>query len=350
MSNATFSPLPNAPYKGNKFHHTKRVEIFAENLLMDVCRELLGKQISTVDRGLQDRGVDWLLQLASGDVRIEMKTEMFDRNSFQELLQLVIVSPFDESSDRTYQFGGVQKCQSDLYLLMNMVSGYLILVERRPWAQHALEWAITELEHRRLTMSAVINLQEREVSPDRIISRINRVAYGVPVENARLVLECRRAERFVQVFDMRERLMSQPNYTEELAKLRNGAANESSMKWAREALTRGAPDYENMTRQFGMLPLSELPNVLLNLPPLAENSREFVREGGEFLMVCAQDESKTSQRLRLSSRALPYRPYDDEVGDYYGGGIRQFTPPRCPPPEREKRQVVVMREADRNKP
>lgn len=344
MSNATYS----SPLNGFNFNACKNVERLGHEILMSVCKSRLGEQFFEADADLQGQGVDYIVRLSSRDVWFEMKTEIHERNSFQEWLQLVVSDIFTENPRRTFQFGGVQKTQSDVYLLVNVVSGYLIVVERRPWALNALRRGVRELENGRLVLNAVLNTQTGDLN-GRTVTRFSRVAYGAPIANAELAQLCLEDEGvFVRMFDIRDALnMGHPDYATNLAKVRYGWADEAGREWALGALTRGAPDFENMARQFDIQPLEALPDCLLNLPEFAANSRDTVREGGEVLMSCAQYESKTTGRFKLAAKeGLVYLPLNDEVAEYYGGGPRQFSPPVCSTPKYRKPQFRLTHEKD----
>jgi hypothetical protein len=345
MSNATHVP---APFNGFNFHNCKNVELLGNDLIMSVCRERLAGIFPETEQDLQAQGVDRILHLPERDIWCEMKSEIYDRNSFQEWLQLVVERPFTPNPLRTYQLGGVQKTKSDVYLLVNLVSGYVIVAERRPWALFALQWGLKELEQRRLILSAVLNTQDGLLNGETV-TRINRIAFGAPVPNAYLIQRCRDEGAYVQVFDARSALMGSHEYAEALAKLKFDKVDAFSVDWAKSALTRGAPDFENIARQFGVQPLATLPDHLLNLPAFPEASRDTVREGGEMLMVCAQDESKMTRKLKLRSGPA-YIPFTDETAEYYGGGPREFKPPRGPGYQRGKPRYQLIREAAREAP
>lgn len=342
MSNATYS----TPLNGFNFSVCKNVERLGHEILMSVCKPRLGEQFVEADGDLQEQGVDYILRLPSRDIWFEMKTEIHERNSFQEWLQLVVSNIFTNNPSRSYQFGGVQKTRSDVYLLVNVVSGYLIVVERRPWALNALRRGVREMENGRLILSAVLNTQEGKLN-GQTVTRFSRVAYGAPIANAELAQQCQDEDgAFVRIFDIRDALnMGHPDYATNLAKVRYGSAEEKGREWALGALTRGAPDFENMARQFDIQPLETLPDCLLNLPEFSTNSRDTVREGGEVLMACAQYESKTTGRYKLAASAgVVYQPLDDEVAEYYGDGPRQFAPPVCSTPKHRKPQYQLTQE------
>jgi hypothetical protein len=342
MSNATHVT---APFNGFNFRDCKNVELLGNELIMSVCQGRLAGIFPETEQDLQGHGVDRILHLPERDIWCEMKTEIYDRNSFQEWLQLVVEGPFTTNPFRTYQLGGVQKTKSDVYLLVNLVSGYVIVAERRPWALFALQWGLKELEQRRLILSAVLNTQEGLLN-GKTVTRINRIAFGAPVPNAYLIQRCLDEDAYVQVFDARSALMGSPEYAEALAKLKFGKVDDFSRDWAKSALTRGAPDFENIARQFGAHPLATLPDHLLRLPAFPETARDAVREGGEMLMVCAQDESNMTRKLKLRSGPV-YLPFNDETAEYYGGGPRDFKPPRGPGYQRGKPRYQLIREVAR---
>lgn len=282
-----------------------------------------GVLIFEMSQDLQAKGVDFTLYVNGTRITLQLKGEVRSRNSFFEQLQIVL----DKGAYKTVS-GNIQTTTADYYLIVNFVSGYLILVDRWGWAEFGqcqLTKQIKANPAKRL-LYAVANIT-RNLAGKRELSR---AAFGHPVSNLRLLWMMRKYGIFFRIFDIRAlRGSEHPSLQDYLAGLKypKTTPSQKSLSDLSKDIEKGADDYLRLLKYgFDIKPVSRLPEALLSLKP-SKNAGRLLLERGPGILQSAASFSLTSGGDDYDWPTIPIGPGDESVAAVYGGAPIIFTRP-----------------------